>query len=153
MEIGSKWKNDSFFSMAGKEVLIKSIGQAIPNYVMSICRFPKKLCDEITKSFARFWWGSNNRKRKMHWCRWDKFCLPKSLGDLNFRDVEGFNQTLIAKQVWRILINLESLVSRFLKGIYFSDTDILSAGLGKKPIVPLEKFNLGPRTISERHKV
>lgn len=56
-----------FFSIAGKAILInkkKSIGQAIPSYVMSILKFPKKLCDEITKKFARFWWGSKDNKKK-----------------------------------------------------------------------------------------
>ncbi|MDO7987362.1 reverse transcriptase domain-containing protein, partial [Sweet potato little leaf phytoplasma] len=36
------WKR-SLFSIAGKEILIKSIGQAIPSYAMSVFQFPKKL--------------------------------------------------------------------------------------------------------------
>lgn len=47
------WKN-SFFSIAGKEVLIKSVGQALPAYAMSLFQLPQKLCDEISRSFARF---------------------------------------------------------------------------------------------------
>lgn len=124
------WKR-SFFSIAGKEVLIKSIGQTIPSYAMSIFRFPKKLCEEITRGFARFWWGSNSTSRKIHWCKWDKLCLPKSLGGLNFRDIEGFNQSLVAKQVWRIFSNPNSLVVKFLKSIYFENTNILEASVGR----------------------
>lgn len=59
-------------------------------------------------------------------------CLPKGLGGLNFRDVKGFNQALIAKQVWRILINPNSLTARFLKNIYFKNTGILDTELGSK---------------------
>lgn len=69
----------------------------------------------------------------MHCCKWEKMCFPKSLGGLNFRDVEGFNQALIAKKVWRIVVNPKSLVSRFLKGIYFSNSDILLAEEGENP--------------------
>lgn len=126
------WKN-SFFSIAGRETLIKSVGQTIPSYVMGVFRFPKNLCNEITRNFARFWWGSSPNKRKVHWVKWDKMCLPKIMGGLNFRDLEGFNKALIAKQVWRILTNPESLVSRFLKSIYFNNTNILEAELGRKP--------------------
>lgn len=100
-------------------------------YVMSTFRFPKSLCNEISRSFSKFWWGSNNTKRKMHWVQWEKLCYPKSLGGLNFRDLEGFNQALIAKQVWRLLTNLDSLVARFLKDIYYNNSDILSAGESK----------------------
>lgn len=100
---------------------------------MSVFQFPKGLCDEITKSFAKFWWGSKDNKRKMHWCKWDKLGLPKSLGGLNFRDIEGFNQAVIAKQVWRLLSNPESLLARVLKGIYFNESNILEADLGKNP--------------------
>lgn len=57
-------------------------------------------------------------------------CLPKSLGGLNFREVEGFNQALVAKQVWRLLINPLSLAARFMKSIYYRDGDILSAVQG-----------------------
>lgn len=91
------WKR-SLFSTTGKEILIKSVGQAIPSYVMSVFRIPKGICEEITKGFAKFWWGSKENKRKLHWCSRDKMCLPKSLGRLNFRDIEGFNQALIAKK-------------------------------------------------------
>lgn len=61
------WKS-LFFSIAGKEILIKSVGQAISSYVMSVFKISKRICDEITKSFARFWWGTKENKRKMHWC-------------------------------------------------------------------------------------
>lgn len=121
------WKR-SFFSVAGKEILIKSIGQAIPSYTMSVFKFTKHLCEEITRSFSRFWWGFSSNKRKLHWVKWDKLCLLKGLGGLNFRDIEGFNQALVAKlleQIWRLLDNPDSLVSRFLKNIYFKNSNIL----------------------------
>lgn len=56
----------------------------------------------------------------------------KRLEGLNFRDVEGFNQALVAKQVWRILTKPDSLVSRFMKSIYFRNSNILDAELEKK---------------------
>lgn len=57
---------------------------------------------------------------------WDKMCQPKEGGGLNFRDLEIFNQALLAKQVWRMLKGPHLLVSRFLNGCYFPDSDILT---------------------------
>lgn len=70
------WKK-SLFSTAGKEVLIKSVGQALPTYAMSLFQIPSKLCEEITRNFARFWWGSIEEKKNMHWKKWSFLCLPK----------------------------------------------------------------------------
>lgn len=53
------------------------------------------------------------------------FAYIKVLAGSIFRDIEGFNKALIAKQTWRIQTNLDSLIARFLS--------ILDAELGKHP--------------------
>lgn len=73
--------NNSFFLMAGKEVLIKSIGQAISTYVMSLFRLPTRIYVEITKNVSRFWWGSNNRKGKFIGVSGIRSATLKALGD------------------------------------------------------------------------
>jgi hypothetical protein len=59
--------DDSHKSQAAKEVLIKSIAQSIPLYVMSVFKLPMGLCDELMKMIRRYWWGAANGKRKTHW--------------------------------------------------------------------------------------
>ncbi len=44
-------------SFPGREVLIKSICQAIPLYSMSCFRLSKKLCKKLSSCVASFWWG------------------------------------------------------------------------------------------------
>lgn len=60
--------------------------------------------------------------------------MPKALGGLNFRDLIGFNQALIAKQVWRIINNPSSLVSKVLRSNYFPNSSMLEAPLGNNPL-------------------
>lgn len=117
------WKN-SFLSIARKEVLNKSVGQALP---MSFFQLPQKLCDEITRLFARFWWGSQRRKGKVRWKNWEFLCWPKAIGGMNFRDLKGFNQALAGKQVWRLLSKPDSWVAGVLKSIYFPNSSLLEA--------------------------
>lgn len=57
------WKSQ-FFSQGGKEVLIKSIIQAISSDAMGCFRIPKRILSKISALYARFWWGTHGDKRR-----------------------------------------------------------------------------------------
>ncbi|KAK2664384.1 hypothetical protein Ddye_002958 [Dipteronia dyeriana] len=67
----------NFLSVDGKEILIKAVIQSIPTYAMSLFRLPKCIA-EIHRLCARFWWGRNDKSRKIHWCTWDHLSKTKS---------------------------------------------------------------------------
>jgi hypothetical protein len=50
-------------SKAGKEVMIKSVLQAIPSYVMSIYIIPDATVNDIEKMLNSFWWGGDNNNK------------------------------------------------------------------------------------------
>ena len=126
------WK-EKLLSRPGKEVLLKSVAQAIPTYMMSVFCLPSGLIDEIHAMFARFWWGSNGVERKMHWHCWDSLCLPKSMGGLGFRDLHCFNLALLAKQAWRLCQDGLSLLHQVLKARYYRGVEFLEARRGYNP--------------------
>jgi hypothetical protein len=49
------WK-ERLISKAGKEILLKSVVQAVPQYVMSVFKIPVSICKAIEKKIANFWW-------------------------------------------------------------------------------------------------
>jgi hypothetical protein len=71
------WK-EKFLSRAGKETLIKAVAQAIPSYVMSCYKIPEGCCRDIEALLAQFWWGTDEKKRKIHWISWNKLGRAKT---------------------------------------------------------------------------
>ncbi|KAL0322804.1 UNVERIFIED_CONTAM: putative mitochondrial protein [Sesamum angustifolium] len=124
--------NEKFLSQAGKEVLIKSVLQAIPSYAMGCFKLPISLLQEIQSMIARFWWN-NRGVNKTHWISWNRLCASKLEGGLGFRQLHNFNLAVLAKQFWRIMQHPESLLSRVLKARYFPTGNIFSASLGTRP--------------------
>jgi hypothetical protein len=62
---------EKLLSMAGKEVLIKAVAQAIPTYAMSCFYLTKSFCNEISSMIARFWWSQQDKHNKIHWIGWE----------------------------------------------------------------------------------
>lgn len=127
------WK-EKFLSHAGKEVLLKAVVQAIATYTMSIFQLPKTLCNDINSMIAKFWWGHKENDTKVAWMSWDKMGKAKEARGLGFRDLESFNTALLAKQGWRLIQNLDSLVAKILKKKYHPNGTFLETPMGKRPL-------------------
>ncbi|KAL0302708.1 UNVERIFIED_CONTAM: hypothetical protein Scaly_3023600 [Sesamum calycinum] len=127
----SGW-NAKLLSQVGKDVIIKSIIQAIPSYAMGCFRLPTTLLSELHGMVARFWWG-NRGSRKIHWLSWDRLCASKLKGGLGFQQLHLFNIAILAKQLWRILKHPDRLLSKVLRARYFPAGDIFAASLGWRP--------------------
>lgn len=126
------WKERNL-SFAGRGVLIKAVAQAIPVFVMSCFLLPQETCDKIERAECQFWWGSKGDNRKIHWVKKEKVFKPTTDGGLGFRNLRDFNMAMLAKQIWRLYTNQQSLISKVFKAKYYPTTDVLQATIGHAP--------------------
>lgn len=88
-----------FLSKGGKEILIKSVAQAMTTYVMSCFLLPQEILNKLKSAIAKFWWSTKQNNRGLHWMAWDKVCKPAEKSGLGFRDFKIFNLALLTKQL------------------------------------------------------
>lgn len=83
----SSW-NHRWLTLAGKILLIKSMLNVIPIYLMLVVKTPLKVVNELNSSLISFLWNDNIvGKEKIPLLAWDKVCLPKDLGGSGIRDL------------------------------------------------------------------
>ncbi|GAU25475.1 hypothetical protein TSUD_71290 [Trifolium subterraneum] len=121
-------------SQAGREVMIKSVLQSIPSYIMSIFLLPHSLSEDIEKMLNSFWWGHNQEHSKgIHWLSWERLTMHKNAGGLGFKSITAFNYAMFGKQAWNLLTNPGSLITIIFKAKYYSQSDFLNSSIGHNP--------------------
>uniref|UniRef100_A0A803PHA9 Reverse transcriptase domain-containing protein n=1 Tax=Cannabis sativa TaxID=3483 RepID=A0A803PHA9_CANSA len=128
------WES-KFLSKAGKEVLLKSVAQSLPNYAMSVFLLTKEICSSLEGLMARFWWKSQSKgaTKGVSWVSWNKLCKHKDVGGLGFKSLREYNLAYLGKQGWRLITNEDSLVAKVYKARYYHRGNFLSAELGPNP--------------------
>jgi hypothetical protein len=59
----SNWTG-RLMSSGAKEVLIKSVAQAISTYIMGVFKLPDGMCEDLTQLIRKFWWGRKEGNTK-----------------------------------------------------------------------------------------
>ncbi|CAN0887145.1 Uncharacterized mitochondrial protein AtMg00310 [Linum grandiflorum] len=86
-------------SKVSKEVLIKAVLHVISTYCMICFLRPATLTMELDRLFNSFWWGTKTTRGKgVVWVRWECLCKKKDHGGIGFKDLRGFNLSMIDKQ-------------------------------------------------------
>lgn len=63
----------------------------------------------------------------MCWVAWSTLTRPKYAGGLGFKDIESFNDAMLAKIGWRLLKDPTSLVTQVLLGKYAKNSSFMTA--------------------------
>ena len=139
----------------GKEVLIKSRGLSLSTFAMSCFKLPKTIITKLSSMLVAFWWGTEDHHRKIHWVFWERLCLPIDQGGMGFRDLEVFNQAMLAKQAWKVLSSPDCFLASLLKSRCFLDGEFLYVSLGARPSYAWCSLLYGRELLMKglRHKV
>ncbi|KAL8118569.1 hypothetical protein AgCh_016186 [Apium graveolens] len=124
----------NYISRSGKEILIKSVAQALPTYAMNVFLLPIEIKKNIEKTLSHYWWKTSQAKNScLIWMNWERRSKHKSSGGMGFRDFRDFNLAMLGKQGWRFISNPNSLVTKLYKARYFANSDFLNSELGHNP--------------------
>ncbi|KAM6593350.1 hypothetical protein CsatA_001053 [Cannabis sativa] len=119
-----------FLSKDGKEVLLKSVAQALPSYAMSVFLLTKKICASLEGMLTKFWWKAQSKStsKGVSWFSWRRLCQHKHVGGLGFRDLRDYNLSFLGKQGWRLLIKKGSLDLELLDDMFVErDKNLISS--------------------------
>jgi hypothetical protein len=79
-------------SQASREVLERSVLQAITSYIMSMFLVSITVSYDIENILSLFWWGHNRAQSKgIHRISWERFCVHKKYGGMGFKNLRAFN--------------------------------------------------------------
>lgn len=108
--------------------MIKSALLAQPIYYMSCYKLPKRVISTLQGILAVFGKNQNPNQKKLTWDSWKNVCLSKDQGGIH---LDLFNQVLLAKNGWKLVLNSQSLSGKILNDKYYPHTDLLRTTKGR----------------------
>jgi hypothetical protein len=114
----ASWKS-KLLSAGGRLVLINAVLSSLPMFMMSFFRIPKGVLKKLDYYRSRFYWQSDEHKKKYRLIKWGVLQQPKCLGGLGILDLETQNKCLLAK--WIInLLNEDGTWQQLIKAKYLN---------------------------------
>ncbi|XP_052627637.1 uncharacterized protein LOC128134199 [Lactuca sativa] len=102
------WKCKTL-SFAGRLQLINSVLTSIHVYWASIFKIPIATINEIEKMCRSFLWANGEIVKGKAKVKWQDICKPKEYGGLGIKNLRRWNDALLAKHVWNVINNKNSL--------------------------------------------
>jgi hypothetical protein len=125
------WKG-KLLSYGDRLVLINSVLTSLPMFMLSFLQIPKGVLKRLDYYRSRFFWQSDENKKKYRLTKWNIICRPKDQGGLGIEVLELKNKCLLSKWlfkllneegVWQELIHNKYLTQKTLAEVRVKPTD------------------------------
>ncbi|GJZ73076.1 RNA-directed DNA polymerase, eukaryota, reverse transcriptase zinc-binding domain protein [Tanacetum coccineum] len=90
-------------------MLVASVLETIHVYWASVFLLPIRVIKDINKLLKNFLWQQNDGTKGRAKVAWKNICKFKQKGGLGLKDLRVWNKAIIAKHLWHIVIDKESL--------------------------------------------
>ena len=84
-------------------ILINSVLDSLPTYVMSLFPIPTKVVKKLNKMRRKFLWQGNEEGKGYCLVKWGRLLLSKKDGGLGIRNLRLQNESLQMKWLWRYI--------------------------------------------------
>ena len=107
-------------SVGGRLVLINSFLSSLPIFIMSFFKIPRGGLKMLDYFRSRFFWQSDEHKKKYRRTKWEVVCTPKDQGGLGVLNLDVHNKCLLSKWLFKLL-NGDGVSQQLLKNKYLRD--------------------------------
>ncbi|KAL2237417.1 UNVERIFIED_CONTAM: hypothetical protein Sindi_0933400 [Sesamum indicum] len=114
----SKWKSNTL-SYAGQLKLNRLVIQGVECFWLQVFPLPAEVIEKIHRLCRNFLW--NSRRALV---AWEEICHPKEEGGLGIRHIQSVNVALLARILWNIHHNADTLWVQWVNGVYLRGASI-----------------------------
>ena len=98
----SSWEG-KHLSVGGRLVLINSILTSLAMYMLSFFEIPREVLEKLEYLRSRFFWQSDEEKKKYRLAKWSIICQPKDIGGLGVQNIDIQNRCLLSKWLFKLI--------------------------------------------------
>ena len=84
-------------SVGRRLVLINSILSSLPMFMLSFFEVPRGVLKKLDYFMSRFFWQSDDYKKKYRLTKWEIVCTPKYQGGLGVLNLDIHDKCLLSK--------------------------------------------------------
>lgn len=107
------WKIRSL-SKVVRLILLKSTMSALLVYSMQTIVVPTTTLISLERICQKKFWGASADQRRLYTIAWEKICRLVAVDGLGLPNLKEMNEALLAKLLWKLIANLDSLSSSIL---------------------------------------
>lgn len=107
-------------SQASRSILIQSVLNAMPSYLMQTMELPRAVINNMEKHIRKVFWDELDGTTKMHYVAWGELCKAKEQGGLGFKSLRKMNLAFLIKLGWQMFSEKEKIWVEMLWAKYGS---------------------------------